>query len=72
MMHDIHFCVVSILPHEAKSLLKLFCLWLNTIGCSGHMTNVECMSYLVDHDFCDSAAPNALTSVVMVSGLASS
>jgi len=34
------FCVVSILPHEAKYLLKLFYLKLNTIGWSSHMTSL--------------------------------
>jgi len=30
--HSLHFCVVSILSHEAKQPLKFFCLLLNTIG----------------------------------------
>jgi len=36
------------------------------------MTNLERMSYLVDRDICNSSVPHAWTSVVMVSGLASS
>jgi len=32
------FQVVSILLHEAKSMLGLFCLQLNTIGRSGQVT----------------------------------
>jgi len=35
---------VSILPHEAKLLLDVFCLYLNTIGWSSHMTSLERMS----------------------------
>ena len=72
MMHNIHFCVVSNLPYEAKYLLKLFFRQLNTVGWSSHMTSLERMSYLVDHDICSSSLPAAWASVVMVSGLASS
>jgi len=32
--------VVSILLHEAKPVLRLFCLYLNTVGCSSHMTSM--------------------------------
>jgi len=31
--------VVSILLHEAKAMLGLFCLQLNTVGWSGHVTS---------------------------------
>jgi len=34
-----HIQVVSILLHEAKRVLGLFCLHLNTIGWSGHVTS---------------------------------
>ena len=36
------------------------------------MTNLEHMSYLVDRDICNNSVPHAWTSVVMISGLASS
>jgi len=29
--------IVSILPHEAKYMVWLFCLWSNTNGWSGHV-----------------------------------
>jgi len=34
----------------------------------GHTTSLERMSYLIDHDNCNSSVPHAWTSVVMVSG----
>jgi len=36
------------------------------------MTSLERISYLVDHDICNSSVQHAWTSVVMVPGLASS
>jgi len=42
------------------------------IGWSSHMTSLACMSCLVHHDIGNSSVPPAWTSVVMVSGLASS
>jgi len=36
------------------------------------MTNLERMPYLVDRNICYGSVPHAWTSVVMVSGLASS
>jgi len=64
MMHNIHFCAVSILPHEAKQLyeakqlLELFCLQLNMIGWSSQLTSLERMSCLADHDICNSSVPS--------------
>jgi len=36
------------------------------------MTSLKRMSYLVDHDICNSSVPHPWTSVVMASGLANS
>ena len=38
-----------------KITLELFCLQLNTIGWSSHMTSLECMSCLLEHDICNSS-----------------
>ena len=56
-MHNIHFCALSILPHEAKQLLELFCLQLDMIDRNSHMTCLERMSCLVEHDICNSSVP---------------
>jgi len=37
--------------------MELFCRQLNTIGRASHMTSLERMSYLVEHDICNSSVP---------------
>ena len=38
-------------------VLCLFCLQLNTIGWSSHVTGLECISCSVEHDICNSSVP---------------
>jgi len=60
---------VSILPHEATTLLELLYLWTNTIILNGHMTSSKRMTFSLDNDICNGLVQ--WTGVVMVSMLAS-
>jgi len=44
---------VSILPHETKVMLELFCFYLHTIGLSGHMTSLEHVICLFEREVCN-------------------
>jgi len=52
MMHNIYLCALSILPHEATGFQ------LYTTGWSSHMTSLERISCLVEHDIYNSSIPS--------------
>ena len=54
-----------------KTVLELFCLWMNMISWSSYMTSSERMTYLVDHDISNGSVRDAWMNFVMVSVLAS-
>jgi len=60
-----HFCVMSILPHEANNCYSYFAFswtWLAAVVSdhvtTGHMKKLERMFDLVDLDICNSSVPH--------------
>jgi len=57
VMHSIHFLCCVCFVFWDKITAGVFYLQLNTVGWSSHMTSLERMSCLGDHDICSTSVP---------------